>query len=98
MVTLFAAFHVGLLVTAGLQLHETRVALVQRTGCDATVDAIVSFSDVITSQILKLWKSCDGAGTLWSRVFPFLIVSPCVIGASWLLLCYFTKELYAEFG
>jgi hypothetical protein len=76
------AFHLGLLVTAALQLRETRVALVQRTGCDASVDAI----------------SCDGAGTLWARVYPFLIVSPCVIGASWILLCYFIKELYAEFG
>lgn len=98
MVTSFVAFHVGLLVTAALQLHETKVALVQYTGCDASVDAIVSFFNLITSQILKLCKSCDGAGTLWSRVYPFLIVSPCVIGASWILLCYFIKELYAEFG
>jgi len=41
---------------------------------------------------------CDGEGTLWSRVLPFLIVSPCVIAASWALMCYFVKELYAEFG
>ncbi|KAF8350722.1 hypothetical protein F5887DRAFT_940616, partial [Amanita rubescens] len=50
------AFHLGMLVTAALQVHETRTALVQQIGCDATVNAI----------------TCDGEGTLWSRVLPFL--------------------------
>ena len=44
LVTSFTAFHLGMLVTAALQVHETRTALVQQTGCDATVNAIVSFS------------------------------------------------------
>ena len=32
-----------MVATAALQVHETRTALVQQTGCDATVNAIVSF-------------------------------------------------------
>ncbi|KAF8628361.1 hypothetical protein AX15_003896 [Amanita polypyramis BW_CC] len=76
------AFHLGLMVAAALQVHEARIAIVRVDGCDASVDPIF----------------CDGKGTLWSRVLPFLIVSPCVIGASWLVLCFWIRELFAEFG
>ncbi|KAK2466933.1 hypothetical protein APHAL10511_001191 [Amanita phalloides] len=76
------AFHLGLMVTAAIQVRETRIALVLRSNCDATVDPI----------------TCDGKGTLWYRVLPFLIVSPCVIAVSFVLLCFWMRDLYAEFG
>jgi uncharacterized membrane protein YidH (DUF202 family) len=41
---------------------------------------------------------CDGPGTLSNQVKPFLIVAPCIIGASWLVLVFFFKQLYEEFG
>jgi len=75
-------FHLGLMITAALQVHETRIAVVRLAHCDASVDPIL----------------CGGQGTLWSRVLPLLIVSPCFIGVSWLALCFYMKDLYAEFG
>jgi len=41
---------------------------------------------------------CDGPGSLWQRVQPFLIVAPCIISASWLFMLFWIKKLYAEFG
>ncbi|KAI0699725.1 hypothetical protein BC835DRAFT_1330511 [Cytidiella melzeri] len=35
---------------------------------------------------------------LWTKVFPFLVVSPVIIGVSWLSLLYWARELYFEFG
>ncbi|TCD69709.1 hypothetical protein EIP91_006476 [Steccherinum ochraceum] len=40
----------------------------------------------------------DGPGTLWRKVLPFLIVSPCVIAASWIFLWFWVRQLYFEFG
>lgn len=31
-------------------------------------------------------------------MLPFLIVSPVVIGVSWLVLIWFVRQLYYEFG
>lgn len=42
--------------------------------------------------------ACDGPGSLWQRILPFLIVAPCVISASWLFMLFWIKKLYAEFG
>ncbi|KAI0818605.1 hypothetical protein BC629DRAFT_1463133 [Irpex lacteus] len=39
-----------------------------------------------------------GVGSLWKKVEPFLIVSPVIIGVSWLSLAYWARELYFEFG
>ncbi|PFH54370.1 hypothetical protein AMATHDRAFT_72862 [Amanita thiersii Skay4041] len=75
-------FHLALMIAAALQVHQTKTALVKFRGCDSTFNEI----------------NCDGPGTLWRRVEPFVIVAPCVIGASWLSLCYWFRELYAEFG
>ncbi|KAM6500534.1 hypothetical protein JOM56_003548 [Amanita muscaria] len=33
-----------------------------------------------------------------NTIKPLLIISPCIIAVSWVSLCYFFKELYAEFG
>ncbi|KAG1756802.1 uncharacterized protein EDB91DRAFT_1325724 [Suillus paluster] len=35
---------------------------------------------------------------LWNKVQRFLIVSPCIIAASWVFLIFWIKQLYAEFG
>ena len=40
----------------------------------------------------------DGSGTVWSRVFPFLVVSPVIIGVTWLVMMWFVRQLYYEFG
>ena len=37
-----SVFHAALVVFAGIQVHETRTALVRRTDCDGTVDYVVS--------------------------------------------------------
>nr|VWO98830.1 Transcription regulator [Ganoderma boninense] len=75
-------FHAALIVMASLQIHQTRTALVTDPGVNWTVD----------------YAHGDGAGTLWQRVLPFLIVSPVVIGVSWLVLIWFVRQLYYEFG
>jgi len=41
---------------------------------------------------------CEGPGTLWHEVEPFLIVVPCIIAASWCIMIFFVRELYSEFG
>jgi hypothetical protein len=75
-------FHLGLVVFATIQVHETHLALVNLDEC------------------AQKWNyvACDGPGTLWRRIEPFLIVAPCVIAASWIAMLFWIKELYAEFG
>ncbi|KAJ8472691.1 hypothetical protein ONZ45_g16565 [Pleurotus djamor] len=75
-------FHLGMMVFAAVQVEQTRIALVIGENCDTD------------------WTStlCDGPGSLWNRVEPFLIVAPCVIAASWIVMLFFVKQLYAEFG
>jgi len=75
-------FHAALIVMAALQVHQTHTALVVLPNCDATVNYI----------------KCDGPGTLWRKVEPFLIVTPCILAGSWLVLIFWIKELYGEFG
>ncbi|KAI0362022.1 hypothetical protein OH77DRAFT_1584513 [Trametes cingulata] len=75
-------FHSALLVMASLQVHETRSALVHDPSANWTTDFI----------------NGGGAGTLWQSVLPFLIVSPVVIGVSWLVMIFFVRQLYHEFG
>ncbi|KAL5490355.1 hypothetical protein ACEPAI_5188 [Sanghuangporus weigelae] len=41
---------------------------------------------------------CDGPGTLWRIVEPFLIVVPCVLAVAWLIMIFFVRELFIEFG
>lgn len=77
-------FHLALLVSAAVQVNQTKTALVWFTGQRCVDD----FSFV----------NCDGPGTLYHQMRPFLIVVPCVIGASWLVLVYLFKRLYEEFG
>ncbi|KAF8902103.1 hypothetical protein CPB84DRAFT_1679260 [Gymnopilus junonius] len=69
-------FHGALIVFAGIQIHETRTALVTDTQCDD-----------------------DNCGLpLWNRIKPFLITTPCIIGASWFFLLFWIRQLYGEFG
>ncbi|KAF9052619.1 hypothetical protein BJ165DRAFT_1441405 [Panaeolus papilionaceus] len=75
-------FHVALMIFAALQVHQTRTALVTQPDCDGTTNFI----------------TCGGPGTLWAQVEPLLIVAPCVIAASWFVMLFWVKQLYAEFG
>lgn len=76
-------FHLALVVSAALQVHQTKSALVMH-GDDCGPET--SFTE------------CGGSGTLWAKIQPFLIVAPCVIGLSWFLMIFFVRKLYAEFG
>ncbi|KAI6108966.1 hypothetical protein EV401DRAFT_2059749 [Pisolithus croceorrhizus] len=40
----------------------------------------------------------DNPNFLWDKVMPFLVVAPCIIAASWILIMYWIKALYEEFG
>jgi len=75
-------FHAALVVFAGIQIHETKTALVRRPNCDGTVDYV----------------SCGGPGTLYKKVEHFLIIVPCIIAAAWLVMIFFVRALYYEFG
>jgi len=44
------------------------------------------------------YVNCDGPGTLWNKIQPFLITAPCIIAASWFFMLFWVKALYAEFG
>ncbi|KAJ7219255.1 hypothetical protein GGX14DRAFT_435357 [Mycena pura] len=75
-------FHLTLLVFAAIQVHETKSALLNRVNC------VTDFN----------LTNCPGPGSLWASVLPFLVVVPCVIGAAWLVMMFWIKELYSEFG
>ncbi|KAL1947786.1 hypothetical protein VTO73DRAFT_13510 [Trametes versicolor] len=75
-------FHSALVVMAALQVHETRAALVLDASANWTTNYVGG----------------GGPGTLWQTVLPFLIVSPVIIGVSWLVMIFFVRELYHEFG
>ncbi|KAH7889710.1 hypothetical protein F5I97DRAFT_1996550 [Phlebopus sp. FC_14] len=46
-----------------------------------------------------LIPACNGSPSyLWNKVEPFLIVAPCVISGSWLVLMFYIRQLYGEFG
>jgi len=80
-----AIFHGCLIIFAAAQVHETRQALSMQGNCDY-------------DGTQRSYVECAGAGTLFAKVRPLLIAAPCVIGASWLSLLWWTKALFAEFG
>ncbi|KAI0093651.1 hypothetical protein BDY19DRAFT_265502 [Irpex rosettiformis] len=75
-------FHIALIVFAAIQVHETRAAVV-RPGTNNTKNDT---------------NLGTGTGSLWKKVEPLLIVSPVIIGVSWLSLAYWARALYFEFG
>jgi uncharacterized membrane protein (DUF373 family) len=75
-------FHAALVVFAGIQIHETKAALVRRSDCDGSVDYV----------------KCGGRGTLYKKVEHFLIAVPAIIAAAWLVMIFFVRALYFEFG
>ncbi|KAF7970006.1 hypothetical protein HWV62_25368 [Athelia sp. TMB] len=76
-------FHLSLIVMSALQIHQTRDALLDPKGCDDST---------------KPYVQCSGPGTLINKVQPFLIVVPIVLAAAWVLIAFWIRELYAEFG
>jgi len=76
-------FHIALMAFAALQIHQTKSALVISGDlCGPAVSYV----------------NCGGPGTLWRKVEPYLIVAPCIIGGSWLVMIFWIKQLYSEFG
>ncbi|KAH9180534.1 hypothetical protein EDB89DRAFT_2120712 [Lactarius sanguifluus] len=75
-------FHSALLVFAAIQVHETKAALVRIPNCDGTDDYVL----------------CGGRGTLYRKVEHLLITVPCIIAAAWLVMIFFVRALYYEFG
>ncbi|KAG8729345.1 hypothetical protein FRC12_021044 [Ceratobasidium sp. 428] len=82
-------FHAMLIVSAGLQIHQTRIALVNPT--NATGNPTDSCAG-------DGYKTCSGPDGLYALVSKFLIVVPAILGASLLVMIYFVRELYHEFG
>jgi len=72
-----------MIVCSALQIHQTRTALVKNPGSSCDGDG---------------YANCSGPGSLFDHVLPFLIVSPCILAASLIVLIYFTRSLYFEFG
>jgi len=77
-------FNLALIVFSALQVHETHTALVSKSAA-----ACAESFDFVT---------CGGSGTLWAKVEPYLIVAPCIIAITLLLLCFWFRALYSEFG
>jgi len=75
-------FHAALVVFAAIQIHETKAALVRSKDCDGTVDYV----------------TCGGPGTLYTKVEHFLFAVPIVIAAAWVIMIFFVRALYSEFG
>jgi hypothetical protein len=48
--------------------------------------------------IVLFSQTCGGHGTLYSRVEHLLIAVPVVIAVSWIIIVFFVRALYYEFG
>lgn len=94
-------FHAALIVFATIQIHETKVALVRKPNCDGTNDFVVCFtlccSYGLASSHVPL-KLCGGKGTLYRKVEHLLIASPGIIAVAWIVLIFYVRALYYEFG
>ncbi|EPQ58136.1 hypothetical protein GLOTRDRAFT_104066 [Gloeophyllum trabeum ATCC 11539] len=75
---------------AGILLFHCALIVFAALQIHETKDAL-NYDDNCAGQIY-----CNGV--LWRRVQPYLIVAPCIIGVSWLVLMFFVRELYFEFG
>ena len=94
-------FHLALLFFAAVQIHETKTALVRRPDCDGSDDYVVCSSlyrpyRLANSHVPS--KSCGGPGTLYKKVEHFLFAVPATIAAAWVILIFFVRALYFEFG
>lgn len=75
-------FHAALIFFAAVQIHETKTALVQLPNCDVTTSYV----------------DCGGRGTLYKKVEHLLIAVPATIAVAWVILIFFVRALYFEFG
>jgi hypothetical protein len=95
-------FHAALVVFAAIQIHETKVALVRQQNCDGdNFNYVVCFtlccSYGLASSHVPL-KRCGGKGTLYRKVEHLLIATPGVIAVAWIVLIFYVRALYYEFG
>jgi hypothetical protein len=51
-----------------------------------------------TTHTISPLKTCGGPGTLYTKVEHLLIAVPIVIGAAWVIMIFFVRTLYSEFG
>ncbi|KAF9505985.1 hypothetical protein BS47DRAFT_1399891 [Hydnum rufescens UP504] len=75
-------FQACLTIYGGIQIQETRTALVQTPGADCATNYV----------------TCSGPGSLWAAIEPFQIVVPIICGLALGVMIYFTWKLYQEFG
>ncbi|KAE9400811.1 hypothetical protein BT96DRAFT_956777 [Gymnopus androsaceus JB14] len=71
-------FHLALIVSAALQVHQTR-------------DALINNSTDCNTPSAPNYLHC-------TNILPFLVVTPCIIAASWLVILFWVKQLFDEFG
>lgn len=43
-------------------------------------------------------KTCGGPGTLYAKVEHLLLAVPIVIAVAWVVMIFFVRTLYSEFG
>jgi hypothetical protein len=94
-------FHLALLFFAAVQIHETKTALVRLPNCDGTVNYVVCSTLYRPYRLANPhvpFKLCGGPGTLFKKVEHLLFAVPAVIAASWVVLIFFVRALYFEFG
>ncbi|KAG9086896.1 hypothetical protein FRC06_002827 [Ceratobasidium sp. 370] len=94
-------FHAMLIVSAGLQIHQTRTALVDPINLQGQrlnpTDSCAG-DGYKAGHGVVLFLTCSGPDGLYALVSKFLIVVPVILGASLLGMVYFVRELYHEFG
>jgi len=71
-----------LTIYGGIQIQQTRTALVQTPGADCAIHYV----------------TCSGPHSLWAAIRPYQIVVPIICGLVFHILVYFTWKLYNEFG
>lgn len=45
-----------------------------------------------------MFKGCSGRHSLWGHIEPLLIVVPIALAVSFIIMAFFVKELFSEFG
>jgi hypothetical protein len=50
------------------------------------------------THVVSPFKTCGGPGTLYRKVEHLLFAVPIVIAAAWVIMIFFVRELYSEFG
>ncbi|KAL4067611.1 hypothetical protein J3A83DRAFT_4359533 [Scleroderma citrinum] len=77
---------------------------IQLLGIIAFHAALIVFSALQVHETNVAIVPCDlsecssDPNYLWDKVMPFLVTAPCIISVSWILLAFWIKRLFEEFG